>query len=147
MGVFMKKNLGFTLIELMIVVAIVAILSAFAMSSYAQYVARAERKEVQTEMLEIAARLEQYYSLNNSYALTGLITQPGVPFSSKNGKYDIQVFENSKETNPKPTELTFKIEAKAKVGSTAVRDNVAGVLCTPLTLNSATTKTPIQCWD
>lgn len=142
MGVFMKKSLGFTLIELMIVLAIIAILSAFAMSSYAQYVARAERKEVQTEMLEIAARLEQYYSLNNSYALTGVITQPGVPLSSKNGKYDIEVFNRSTAG-----EAAFGIEAKAKVGSTAERDKVAGVLCTPLTLNSATTKTPIQCWD
>jgi type IV pilus assembly protein PilE len=142
MGVFMKKSLGFTLIELMIVVAIVAILSAFSMSSYTQYVARAERKEVQTEMLEIAARLEQYYSLNNSYALTGLITQPGVPFSSKNGKYDIEVFNRSTAA-----EAAFGIEVKAKVGSTAARDSVAGVLCTPLSLNSATTKTPIQCWD
>lgn len=142
MGVFMKKSLGFTLIELMIVLAIIAILSAFAMSSYAQYVARAERKEVQTEMLEIAARLEQYYSLNNSYALTGVITQPGVPLSSKNGKYDIEVFNRSTAA-----EAAFGIEAKAKVGSTAERDKVAGVSCTPLTLNSATTKTPIQCWD
>jgi len=142
MGVFMKKSLGFTLIELMIVLAIIAILSAFSMSSYTQYVARAERKEVQTEMLEIAARLEQYYALNNSYVLNNVITQPGVPRTSQNGKYDIEVFNRSTAT-----EAAFGIEAKAKPNSTAARDNVAGVSCTPLTLNSATTKTPIQCWD
>lgn len=142
MGVFMKKSLGFTLIELMIVLAIIAMLSSFAVSNYTQYVMRAERIEVQTEMLEIAARLEQYYSLNNSYALTNVITSVGVPRRSQNGKYDIEVFDRSTAT-----EGAFGIEVKAIVGTRTATDNVNGVLCTPLTLDSATTKTPIECWD
>jgi type IV pilus assembly protein PilE len=146
MGTLMKKNLGFTLIEVMIVIAIISILSAFAIANYSQYVRKAERKEVQTEMLEIAARLEQYYALNNSYVLNNVITQPGVPRTSQNGKYEIEVFENSQD-KPTPTELTFKIEAKAKAGSSALQDKEGTVVCTPLTLNSVTTKMPIECWD
>ena len=142
MGVIMKKNLGFTLIELMIVVAIVAIISSFTMSSYSQHVKKAERKEVQTEMLEIAARLEQYHALNNSYALVGTITSPGQPHTSQNGKYDIEVFNRSTTTDN-----AFSIEAKAKTGSTAATDKEAGLLCTPLTLDSATAKTPPTCWN
>ena len=142
MGVIMKKNLGFTLIELMIVVAIVAILSSFAISNYSQYVKKAERKEVQTEMLEIAARLEQYHALNNSYALAGTITLPAAPLTSQNGKYDIEVFNRSTASDN-----AFGIEARAKTGSTAATDKEAGLLCTPLTLNSATAKTPPTCWN
>jgi type IV pilus assembly protein PilE len=142
----MKKSLGFTLIELMIVLAIIAILSAFAMSSYAQYVARAERKEVQTEMLDWSARLEQNYALNNSFykGLSGYPVGSGtcMPCDSQNGKYEISFYSTGAADDD-----SYAIVARAKVGSTAVRDNVAGVLCTPLTLNSATTKTPIECWD
>ncbi|MBY0345379.1 MAG: type IV pilin protein [Neisseriaceae bacterium] len=139
----MKKSLGFTLIELMIVVAIIALLSSFAMPRYTQYVARADRKDVQTEMLDIAARLEQYYALNNSYSLSNVITATGAPpRTSQNGKYDIIVTENSTSTDG-----TFNIEAMAKPGTTATNDKVNDVFCAKLTLNSATTQTPIECWN
>ena len=59
---------GFTLIELMIVVAIVAILSAVAYPSYIKYVARANRSAAESFMLEVANRQERYLVDARQYA-------------------------------------------------------------------------------
>lgn len=65
----LKPNVsGFTLIELMIVVAIIAIISAIAYPSYSQYKIRTSRAELQTRMIEIAHRFQSYKTTNNSYA-------------------------------------------------------------------------------
>lgn len=56
----MKKQSGFTLIELMGVVLIVAILAAIAIPSYQQHVRKARRAEAQSLMLDIVNREEQY---------------------------------------------------------------------------------------
>ncbi|MEH1711241.1 type IV pilin protein [Acinetobacter pittii] len=63
----MKKYEGFTLIELMIVVAIIAILAAIAYPSYTQYKIRANRADVQSEMMQTAQRLQSYYMINHNY--------------------------------------------------------------------------------
>jgi type IV pilus assembly protein PilE len=59
---------GFTLIELMVVVAIIGILAAVAMPSYRQYVVRASRVEAQAELLQLAALQEKIFLNSNSYA-------------------------------------------------------------------------------
>jgi prepilin-type N-terminal cleavage/methylation domain-containing protein len=56
----MKRCAGFTLIELMITVAVVAILATVAVPSYTQYVVRANRSAVQRFMLDVANREEQF---------------------------------------------------------------------------------------
>ena len=56
----MKSKKGFTLIELMIVVAIVAILAAVGFPSYSNYQKKARRSEAQQLMLDTANKLEQY---------------------------------------------------------------------------------------
>ena len=62
----MKKN-GFTLIELMVVVVIVAIFAAIAIPSYQAYVRRAEASKAQQEMQKNAASLERHKARNFSY--------------------------------------------------------------------------------
>lgn len=59
---------GFTLIELMIVVAIVGILSSFAYASYQSSVAKSRRQAAQGCLVEQAQFLERYYTTNMSYA-------------------------------------------------------------------------------
>lgn len=61
-------NRGFTLIELMIVVAIVAILAAIAYPSYTNYKVRVQRTDAQAEMMQIARSLANFRMANNSYA-------------------------------------------------------------------------------
>ena len=60
-------NRGFTLIEMMIVVAIVGILAAVAYPSYDEYVKRGNRTEGQAFLSDVAARQERYFSQNNAY--------------------------------------------------------------------------------
>jgi len=65
-----KKALGFTLIELMIVVAIIAIISAVALPSYQKYTDRSKRSEGRNALLDMAARQERFYSNNRQYTDT-----------------------------------------------------------------------------
>ena len=58
---------GFTLIELMIAVAIVAVLAAVALPSYTSYIAKARRAEARTHLVEAAQFMQRFYAANDSF--------------------------------------------------------------------------------
>ena len=62
-----KMIKGFTLIELMIVVAIIAILAAIAYPSYQEYVRKTKRIESQAELIALAGQLQRYKVANFSF--------------------------------------------------------------------------------
>jgi len=62
-----RRVRGFTLIELMIVVAIIAILSAIAYPSYQEQVRKGRRADAMAQMLTLAQAYERFYTSNNSY--------------------------------------------------------------------------------
>ncbi len=66
----MRKQPGFTLIELMIVVVVIAILAAVAIPSYSAYVRRGERSAAQQLMLAISSREEQHLLDARQYTAT-----------------------------------------------------------------------------
>ncbi|MDA8127778.1 MAG: prepilin-type N-terminal cleavage/methylation domain-containing protein [Betaproteobacteria bacterium] len=80
------RQTGFTLIELMITVAIVAILAAIAMPAYQEYVKRGNRAAAESEMMDIASREQQYLLANRCY--TNNLTTLGYTLPTElNGKY------------------------------------------------------------
>ena len=84
------KLSGFTLIELMITVAILAIVAAVAIPSYSSYVDRGKRAEARAALLDIAARQERYYSNNRQYAdQLSKLRMSGT--KSENGYYTLSV--------------------------------------------------------
>jgi type IV pilus assembly protein PilE len=85
------KSAGFTLVELMVVVAIVAILAAIAYPSYADHVRRTKRAEGKALLTRIAGEQERFFTARGRY--TDLLTTPkpnGLGFAnaeSENGCY------------------------------------------------------------
>jgi type IV pilus assembly protein PilE len=65
---------GFTLIEVMIVVAIVSVLAAVAYPTYTRHTLRANRSNAQAVMMETAQFMERYYSANNTYLGAALVS-------------------------------------------------------------------------
>jgi type IV pilus assembly protein PilE len=64
----MRRTLGFTLIEVMITVVVIAILTAIAYPSYMDYIRRGIRSQGQQFLLDLAQRQEQYLLDNRAYA-------------------------------------------------------------------------------
>jgi type IV pilus assembly protein PilE len=82
------KSKGFTLIELLVAVMIVGILSAVAVSSYQDYITRANRADAKAVLMEVAGWMERNYSATGSYNTNpagGAITTPPVTQSPKTG--------------------------------------------------------------
>ncbi|PCJ45427.1 MAG: pilus assembly protein PilE [Moraxellaceae bacterium] len=67
----MKNNSGMTLIELMIVVAIIGILAAVAFPSYSESVRQANRGDAQSGLMQLAQAMERFYGVNYTYVGTG----------------------------------------------------------------------------
>jgi type IV pilus assembly protein PilE len=63
----LRRESGFTLIELMIVVAIVAILAAIAYPSYQEHVRKTRRAQARVDLTETVQLLERYHSARNTY--------------------------------------------------------------------------------
>jgi len=78
-----RKILGFTLIELMIVVAVIGILAAIAMPSYQRYVEKSRRADAQAGLMQAAQNLERCFTRTNTYQGCN------VPGSSPDGFYNI----------------------------------------------------------
>lgn len=90
------KHKGFTLVELMVVVAIIAILVTLIYPSYQEYIKRTKRTAAQAEMMDIAHNLSQYKVINRSY--TGATV-------SVNGIYGANVI-------PRSGAVTYNLELK-----------------------------------
>lgn len=66
-----NKQTGFTLIELMIVVAIIGILAAIAIPSYQSHIAKTRRADAQGALLQLANVMERYYTEQSPFTYVG----------------------------------------------------------------------------
>ncbi|QYJ94861.1 type IV pilin protein [Shewanella spartinae] len=129
----MQKLKGFTLIEVMITVAIVGILAAIAYPSYIDYVTKSGRAEGVAAVMEVANLQEQYYLDNRTYASD--LTKLGMnasPFVTEHEHYKVTSTGGA----------TFRVTATA-IGSQASRDTA----CATITMTDAGVKGPSkECW-
>lgn len=133
------RGRGFTLIELMIVVVVIAILAAIGFPAYQDYVRRARRADGKELLLRIQVEEEKFRTNNTTYTSTlgagGLgITSNG----STDGYYTVSIAAGA-------TATAFSLSAAA----TSKGNQTADTACTPLTLASnagVVTKGPPGCW-
>lgn len=83
------RQRGFTLIELTVVVAIIAILAGIVYPQYSDSVRRANRTDAKNALLDVAARQERFRFGNNAYATT--FAQLGMQDSSAQGYYALRL--------------------------------------------------------
>lgn len=110
-----RAQAGFTLIEVMIVVAIVAILAAIALPSYSDYVLRGKLVEATNILSATRANMEQYYQDNRTYLTVGTILSPCDDTSLKTLNASLKNFTLT--CSPTPTATTYTLVA---TGSTTV---------------------------
>jgi len=75
----MRYARGFTLIELMITIAIIAVLTAVAFPSYTDYVTRSKLAEAYAHLADLRVKMEQFYLDNRRYNLAGTPGTCGIP--------------------------------------------------------------------
>lgn len=99
-----KTQRGFTLIEMMIVVAIIGVLAAIAYPSYQQYVIKSKRTDMMSEMHNIASQIESRKLAQGSYS-NELITGLDGNYPRQNSLYIVEV-------TPNPLTSEWKITAE-----------------------------------
>jgi type IV pilus assembly protein PilE len=98
----MHRRKGFTLIELMIVVAVIAILAAVALPSYTDYITRSKLVEAHTHLADLRVKMEQRFQDARTY-----VGGPCAPTGG--GAADVKYFQFS--CNPVPDANTFALRA------------------------------------
>ncbi len=95
----MKRQAGFTLIELMIVVAIVGVLAAIAFPAFQTYSDRASRTaNCKGPLLEIAIEMEEFHAVNRTYPPVGLLSATTIPYDGSRGDYVYEIAESTATT-------------------------------------------------
>ncbi|GAB4292547.1 MAG: type IV pilin protein [Thiohalomonadaceae bacterium] len=130
-----QTSRGFTLIELMIVAAIIGILAAFAYPAYQEYIQNARRSDAQGALMSAANAMERYFTENGSYAgaSAGVTFPAEAPFDGTTKFYDLSLAAL--------TATTFTIQATPKGAQANDRCGIMTV-----TNTGARTAAEADCW-
>lgn len=130
-----KKSSGFTLIELMIVVAVIGVLAAITYPSYKDYVVRSKRSDAKSALLNAQIAQEKYRANSIRY---GTLTEIGVNGTSPDGNYTIAISGTPDATSYTVTATplspftdtgcgTFAVNKDGKTTSSSVQTTAAKV--------------------
>lgn len=135
-----SMNTGFTLVELMIAVAIAAVLATIALPAMNNHIETARRSEAKTALLELANFMERHYTMNSSY-ITSNGTPPALPFNTvPKDTTSQQTYTLSVQATPQ----AYTLQALPITTGTQARDK-----CGTLTLNHTgeTSAAQPNCWE
>lgn len=122
---------GYTLTELVITIAVIALLISFAIPSYMDFMVKSRRTEAKELLYTAAQRQQQYFTMNNEYATTA--SALSVPATSSNGYYNLSITV----TSVGGTNNRYTLTATPASGSSQTKDTRCGTY----SLNSLGTKT------
>jgi len=152
-----RESRGFTLLELMITLAIAAILASIAIPAYNSYILKSHRTEAKSALLDMASMEERFFSTQNGYSqlTTDLGYSGNWPVVVGSGYYEIQMPAVNPATAPSPgnpagTPASFTLTAVPVPGNMQTGDTA----CTQFNVLSNGTKTAAgsptastDCWN
>ena len=134
----MRSSRGFTLIELMIVVAVVAIIAAIAIPNYSESVRKSRRAQAKADITEYAQMAERFHTINNTYVGFALPTNRSPREAGGTAHYNLAI-------NPIATQSTFTITANtATVDQT--KDECGNLAITSTGEKRNSKGTLARCW-
>lgn len=133
-----RRAIGFTLIELTLVLAVMAILTSLAVPSYQSVVRKSRRTEAQAALLDLALRQERWRSDHPSYA----------PASSEIGAaaWEARLARYYRLEMVGTTATSFTVQAAAVSGAGQDHDHQGAVPCAVLQVDQSGTRSPSACW-
>jgi len=142
-----KKTMGFTLVELMITVTIIAILASIVYPSYTSHIMKVRRTDAKSSLLSLANQMERYFTLNNTYlGAAGTTAVPAntgaprvypsqTPVSGSTKYYNLTIFD--------ATASSYEIRAIPIASSSQAGDS-----CGTLSITNTGVRSPTSsdCW-
>jgi type IV pilus assembly protein PilE len=128
-----KYSSGFTLIELMIVVAIIAVLTTISYPMYNSQIQKARRSEGRNSLLDFSMRFEEFYGTNYTYTGADVYTNLSTKPKTENNYYQMSGVISSAGD-------TYTLTA------TAINSQAKDTDCATITFDQVGTKSPTTCW-